>query len=1509
MAKYTADDIDKLLKGTTTKLMVPAINNNKKSEKKTDNTSSVSTQNNLPSLSDLKNRMNNQNIKQSMNNLVASAVEQDNKQKLAKLTNQHMSNPTTMSAADTQYNKLLKWSQPEYKMSDADKKEFKSIEKEYAAKNPSYSSHSIGYSPEQSANDQMMTNLANKVNPVTSFAQGALSTVTPVAETINSGVAKLGGEKAVAKANANSKSLNDALKGSQTQHPVAYGAGQFAGQAAEYAAAGAIGESLGATQALQGGLQNLGMSEKAAGILADQGINYAQDLALSEIPSAINDKQNGLSNDQILHNFGKNAVQDIGYNAAVPIVGKALKSGANAYLTKVLGSQDYINNIAKNIDAYQFADNPETKKILDPARQLSESAGNVGKSILNDADNGISNIINSKEAIDSIPKVNTQTELPNTIENIPEVKQVLQEPALNTDTPKIERGYAKSVISKTDLPDEIKSEFKNNPRLYERLHNADTAAKADSYFDENNLTASLNNFKQLINERDPASLKLGYDLAQKYIDSGQRDIAIGIIDEMAEKLTKSGQFSQAAVMTMIKNDPMTALSYIQKEIKKINEEGGKKFPGWVNVALTDNEIDAFKTIDKGDAQSIQNTYNQIGKRIAKEYPSTLWEKITELRKTGMLLNSRTHIKNTASNAILLPIRSASDRVSAIGQNIYKIWNNDFETTQSVLGGTKEQKAIAGKIFDEQIKPMLEDSNKYADTTNAVPSLKNSIRDNKQVFKDSKSGTAIKEALTDDTSVLNRITGGRMKELFDKTGDSLTGSTLENLRRFDYYLLSKVEDDPFVKANFKNRLASYMKAQNVTDASNVSQEAINAAYDEALKATFKDDNALTSMMSGIKKNLGAAGDILLPFTKTPANLAVRGIDYSPVGFITSLRKYAKTPNAEKDVSKLFDDLSKNVTGTAAIAMGIYLASKGIITGPLSDNKKKSNFQKNHGMQAYSIKLGDNYYSYDWAQPASIPLILGATIYNAMASDDKELEDASVGKKILDYSGKAAGAAVNAWIDLSPLKSIKDLMGASDTAGTFAENAAESLADFPNSFIPSAVGATARIVDNTQRSTYSKGALIKTKIDEAKAKIPFVSKTLPASYDTWGNVKTRASNTPSAVFNQTVNPGTYSNNRKTDLDDDLMKLDNNVDGESMYPLPAEWSLEINGKNKNLSNEENSEYQHEMGTQAYSLAHEFIKNSDMYNKLTDDSKVNVLSQLYGLSKAQAQSKLFGKEIKDGDTYDTLNKIYEESGKKGVIDYVSVGQAIKEAGVEPNDRTREIYSTDGIEGVKKYAQQNNMLKSIGLSRTDKNRSTLEDNGEDYMKTYATLDSIAKSDKNNKTKDGSDTSFASSTLTEQLSYIKQAKLSDDDAGKVLFNGMSDDEKEKLSTLHDSYGDKGIYQYEQTKIDADSDNSGSLSVKELVPYLKSQNMSESQKADYFVGLVTLSDKAKAIQSSKGNAGVYEYYQYKNDADTDGNGSVTKNEASAFLLGSSLSSDDKTYWFKQMCPSVKKIPKF
>ena len=61
------------------------------------------------------------------------------------------------------------------------------------------------------------------------------------------------------------------------------------------------------------------------------------------------------------------------------------------------------------------------------------------------------------------------------------------------------------------------------------------------------------------------------------------------------------------------------------------------------------------------------------------------------------------------------------------------------------------------------------------------------------------------------------------------------------------------------------------------------------------------------------------------------------------------------------------------------------------------------------------------------------------------------------------------------------------------------------EFPQRLWPSALSATARVADTTQRSTYSKGNILKTQVDTLKSKIPGLSKTLPATYDTWGRSK--------------------------------------------------------------------------------------------------------------------------------------------------------------------------------------------------------------------------------------------------------------------------------------------------------------------------------------------------------------------------------------------------------------------
>ena len=86
--------------------------------------------------------------------------------------------------------------------------------------------------------------------------------------------------------------------------------------------------------------------------------------------------------------------------------------------------------------------------------------------------------------------------------------------------------------------------------------------------------------------------------------------------------------------------------------------------------------------------------------------------------------------------------------------------------------------------------------------------------------------------------LDKITGGGIqkinKKLFGKEGVQSLAETTRNAT----YALLELGDNPFVKANFEQRLASYIKASDIKSVEQVPQEAIDFAWEEAMKATYK-----------------------------------------------------------------------------------------------------------------------------------------------------------------------------------------------------------------------------------------------------------------------------------------------------------------------------------------------------------------------------------------------------------------------------------------------------------------------------------------------------------------------------------------------------------------------------------------------------------------------------------------------------------------------------------------------
>ena len=845
------------------------------------------------------------------------------------------------------------------------------------------------------------------------------------------------------------------------------------------------------------------------------------------------------------------------------------------------------------------------------------------------------------------------------------------------------RGYYDSV----DLPKDFKEQL--NEKTYRQLTNASTIKKANETLNStSDLWELKDKYTKLLNEQDASSVVIGYELTKRFIDEGRQDIAVDVLDDLSKSLSRAGQFTQAAYITALRNDPIAVLYAMNKEINKINEAGAKKFKDWQDFKLTDEEVSALNNVAPGDTKAIQDITDSIYSRIAAEHPHTKWEKFYDVTKTFMLFNPRTHIRNIAANAISQPVRSATDRVKAALEIGYQLFDKNYGRTSSLVGGNKTTDKIANDIFENAVRSNLESNGgKYEESGLSRVQRESPLwKDNKLIGEQTNKVTQeLAKKTTNVLNALDRVTGGYLNEktgivdsMKDFSENQVTGSTLENLRRFNYLLLGEIEDTPFVKQNFVNSLSNYLAAKNITSIDDVPQEAINLAYDEALKATFKDDNALSNTLSTLKKKMGKVGDVILPFTKTPANLAMRGFEYSPAGFVKTFNDFANTKKANKgtmtnaDISRFLGDLSKNITGSGMILLGYSLAKSGIITGGYSENENERNWQKLKGYQPNAFHIGNKYYTYDWAQPSSIPLIIGTAIYEGMNKMEKEeaseYEALTQGAKSL---GQGLINASDAWFNLSPLQSVSNILGGGENASygntSPATNILKTLAEYPQTLIPAVSGATARTNDTTIRNTYDSTSYANTYVNKMKSKIPGLSKTLPASYDVWGRERKRGTD-EDAFVSQFINPGTfgYYNDADSDVDNyidglyESIKGNENLKDTQVLPRQASNKVTINGEEKKLNNVEYSLRQKTLGEKQKELVRAFSKVAE---GLTPEEQAKALDKIYSAANVDTNSKLYGIEP-------DMGKEAKEHFDKGADEYAKY---LKESALTAREKAKE--------------------------------------------------------------------------------------------------------------------------------------------------------------------------------------------------------------------------------------------
>lgn len=275
-----------------------------------------------------------------------------------------------------------------------------------------------------------------------------------------------------------------------------------------------------------------------------------------------------------------------------------------------------------------------------------------------------------------------------------------------------------------------------------------------------------------------------------------------------------------------------------------------------------------------------------------------------------------------------------------------------------------------------------------------------------------------------------------------------------------------------------------------------------ALADAEFATFQNDNLVAGAVSAGKKYLQAKGpaanavraavEANLPFVKTPTNVLERTFDYTPAGLLRAVApawKMATGADMAHNQRKVAEAFGRASIGSLAIWLGYEMAGKDMATGTMPSGAADE--WDVRGRMAGSVRTSPEG---DWHQVVRIQP-LGTLI--ALGAQLRTIQDnAASASDVVGGSLATAGKLVADQPFLQGVQNIQEAISDPENkGGKWVRSTAASL-------VPAAVAAVAREVDATNRDP-------KTLADALKARIPEVSKSVPAKLNVFGREQSHAS----------------------------------------------------------------------------------------------------------------------------------------------------------------------------------------------------------------------------------------------------------------------------------------------------------------------------------------------------------------------------------------------------------------
>lgn len=638
-----------------------------------------------------------------------------------------------------------------------------------------------------------------------------------------------------------------------------------------------------------------------------------------------------------------------------------------------------------------------------------------------------------------------------------------------------------------------------------------------------------------------------------------------------EHTTESAQALQAFAKWS-RNTTEGALINAERVAANLNEtykdaiQSGKMQQIVVDEALLTELAQAETTEDRNAV------LDAIAQHIADQVPASLADKLTAWRYLSMLGNPRTHARNILGNVFMAGLRQAKN---AVGTAIESVAIKDpSQRTKSIL--TKADSALV-----DYAKSTWEDA---------------SVAFEGDKFDGSRKG--LEKLVQDKRTIFNT-------------------KALEKARRFNLEALEWEDIALFAQPAYVDAYAKVMKARGLTSETITAPqraELMQIAADEALKATFRDTNALADLLNKIERS-GVAGKLLvagtIPFKKTPLNVLKRGVEYSPIGLVQGVAEvFTKVQKGKMAAAEAIDHISAGTVGTGLMAVGMLLTKAGILRASGEEDDKYEYYLRDMGEQPYSIKIVDMSFTVDWITPASMPLFMGAELYNAA------IGRAGTGTALESVISSLA-QTTDPIMQLSMLQGINDMLEAvredKGLGGALGAIAASAAYNYAGQFVPTISGQIARTIDPVRRTTTGDpnapwGKTLDKASRKLLGKIPFAS----AANEPYINVRGEEVGEDGWMLRLAENmllPGYVDKADMRNVDKEVIRLFAETGEPSVIPRNyPQRTLKKSGKEYTLSNDEYTQFKKAMGARVYRALDSAIRTGE-YATLTDAGKAKLL------------------------------------------------------------------------------------------------------------------------------------------------------------------------------------------------------------------------------------------------------------------------------------------------------------